>query len=217
MIGTGFAGVAGDIGVDGEVKDGFVFCRHGAVGLGGELNFERAVGLGDGGAMGDGLCGGRLPPPAPGGKLYTAFDAPLHFCPADGGTGVSGGFAREFDGRVELGGLNGRDEFHLEFRALVFLDVEGSAAWPTEDLDCHPTHQSVAGRGENTAKRAIIIGRVSCAGDFLSVGIVENHGEFESGDAGIFACALVVADGDSLVADRLAGPVESTVGKEYSL
>jgi len=85
----------------------FVLQRHGAVRVGGELDLERAVRLGKGGAMRDGLGGGRLPPPAPVRTLHAAFDAPLHFCSADRRAGVGGGLAGKLDGRPSLAASTG--------------------------------------------------------------------------------------------------------------
>ena len=92
----------------------------------------------------------------------------------DGGAGVGQRAAGHGDLVVEFGRCFGRVERHFKLRALVFFHPhEGGVVLPAFVAEGHLAHQPVAGRGEAAGERAVIVGAMFCAGDFLAVDVQE--------------------------------------------
>ena len=153
-------------GVGGGMYTGVGGGMHTGVGGGAYTGVGGGLYTGVGGGAYTGVGGGLYS--GVGGGLYTGVGGGLY-------TGVGGGLAADGDGFAELGGRGWRINFHAEFRSFVFLDAKAGLAGPIEDLDAHVSQHAVAWRGEHAAERAVVIGPVSGASDFLSVGIVEQQ------------------------------------------
>ncbi len=221
--GARLAARIGDIRVDAEDEGRLVFLRNRQIGLGWELDDEGAVVLGRGGAAGDFLARGvarRTPvkPAPPHGPAHVADDAVFHLRAVDGRAGVARGGAGERDGFIELRGGFGCGEGDLEFRAFVFLDLHArGAVGAVLHEEPHRAHEAVARRGEAAGERAVVVAARFLAGDFLAVGIGENHGKRLAGEGLVIVTLLIDGEADALVLHELAGPVERAVGEENGL
>ena len=223
LRGTRFARRVGDIRRNAEAKRRLVLLGNAGVRLRVELDVEDAVRSGARRAVGDFLAAlraGRTPaiPAPPMRPAHFAHDAILHLRAIDRRAGVALGLARERHLVVQLRRRLRRVERHLELRPLVFLHVERRLArWPIEGSNCHAAHQAIPRCGEAAAEGTVVIAELFNLRDLLPIRIAEHDCDILAGKHFIIVAALIHAQADALVLNRLAGPVKRAVGEEDGL
>ena len=223
LRGTRLARRVGDIRVDGVAEGRLVLLRNAGVRLRIKLDGEHAVRSGARRAVGDLLAAlrARRTPPIPAPPIrpaHLANDAILHLRAIDRRAGVALGLAGERDLVVQLRRRLRRVERHLELRPLVFLHIERRLAERSAGhVDGHAAHHAITRCGEAAAERSVVVARVLGFRDLFPVRIAEHHRDLAPAQQLVVVAALIHAQADALVLNRLAGPVERAVGEEDGL
>src|SRR5438093_1239298 len=126
--------------------------------------------------MGDFLAGGnaphspilgRSPPVRP---AYFTDDAVFQVGAVHRSSGVSQRVALYRHFLVQFRCRLRRVESNLEFRTLVFLNIEmGRTIWSLSHINAHRTHKPIARRGETSGEGAVVVAAILLAGDFFVV------------------------------------------------
>src|SRR5439155_25928778 len=139
-------------------------------------------------------------------KTHFANDAIFDLRAVNGGPGISQRLAGQRDLFIQLGGGLWRLEGDMEFRALVFFDIETRGAGRTRlNRDLHRAHEAITRRGETAGERAIIIATLRFAGDFFAIGIAVNQRDVLPFDQLVIIPLLIHPQPAAVVLEGLAG------------